>query len=151
MRRIERVSGFLAGLLGMIALVFSLTQHTVRSVTGTVTYGQGVTYDNTLSLVTAMGLAVVASLIVAFSAMQDTRDLARGVWRWLLLLGAVLCISGIYLLITGDILVEVMQPQTAGSQISYQISAGVLFAPAALAAITCALATLRPRAQVARA
>ncbi len=150
MRSIERVSGFLAGLLGIIALVFSLTQHTVRSVTGTVTYGPGVTYDNTLSLVTTMGL-VVASLIVAFSAMQDTRDLARGVWRWLLLLGAVLCISGIYLLIAGDILVEVMQPQTAGSQISYQISAGLLFAPAALAAIICVLATLRPRAQVARA
>jgi hypothetical protein len=133
MRSIERVSGSLAGLLSILALVFSLTQRTVRSVTGTVTYAPRVTYDNTLSLVTAMGLAVVASLIVAFSAMQDTRDLARGVWRWLLLLGAVLCVGGIW--------VETAQSQAAG----FQISAGLLLAPALLAAIICALAAQRPR------
>ncbi len=147
MRSVERVFGFLAGLLGTAAVVFALTQHTVRSFTGTATYGPGVDGANTRYIILSVGLAVVASLVVALSAMQDTRSLTRGVWWWLLLLGAVICIGGIVLLITGDILVEVTQSQTS----SVQISAGLIFAPAALAAIVCALAALRPRAQVARA
>ena len=151
MRSIERGSGFLAGLLGIAALVFALTQHTVRIFTGMATIGPGFDGANTRYIILSVALAMVPVLAVALSAMQDTRSLARGVWRWPLLLGAALCIGGIVLLITGDILVEVMQPQTAGSQISYQISAGLLFAPAALAAIICALAALRPRAQVAHA
>jgi hypothetical protein len=146
MRGIERVSGFLAGLLGIAALVFALTQHVERSFTGTVLYGPGVSGGDMLSIVLALTLAVVTALAVALSAMQDTRSLGRGVWRWPLILGAALCVGGIYLLILSDIWVEVgTAPATD------LISAGLLFAPSALAAIICALASLRPRTLAARA
>ena len=146
MRSIERVSGFLAGLLGIAALVFMLTQHTVRIFTGMATIGPGFDGANTRYIILSVALAMVPVLAVALSAMQDTRSLARGVWRWPLLLGAALCVGSIYPLIHSDIWVEVGTAPATGL-----ISAGLLFAPAALAAIICAVAALRPRAQVARA
>ncbi len=146
MRSIERVSGFLAGLLGIAALVFALTQHVERNFTGTALYGPEVSSGETLSIVLALALAVGPALIVAASAMQDTRSRGHGVWRWPLIVGAALCVGGIYLLILSEIWVQV-----GTIPASDLINAGLLFTPSALAAIICALASLRPRTLAARA
>jgi hypothetical protein len=90
------------------------------------------------------GLAVLAALLVALSAWQDTRRPARGGWRWLALLGAALSVVGVYLLVLSNLWVAY-----GGSAPAYtfQISVALLFVPSTLAAILCAVLAALSRGQ----
>lgn len=143
MRRVEWMSGLLSGLLALAALAFTLTHQTMQSYQATAVYGPAVDRVTTTSVVISVGLASVAALVVALSATQDAPRPARGPWLWLLLLAALLCVGGIYLLVISDLWVMTGTLAAPG----FQISVGLLFAPAALAAILCAVAAALPRGQ----
>jgi len=148
MRRAELICGMLAGLLGVAALALALTQHPTHMFSGTVSYAPLVPGPNprdvtTLSTLLAAGVAVVACLLVALAAVRDTRSRAtRGAWRWGAPLAALASVGGVYLLILSTIWVGFGGP---GPFYRIEISASLLFAPAMLAAILCALASFWPR------
>ena len=157
MRRVELICGVLAGVLGLAALALALTQHPTRMFTGMVSYGAltsgaspaSETISETMrSLLLSAALAVVACLLVALAAVQDARSRAtrsratRSPWRWVALLAACATIVGVYLLVLSEIYVGF---GGSGPFYQFEVSASLLFAPAMLAAIFCALAALAPR------
>ncbi len=148
MRRFERVTGALAGLLGLTALAFTLTEHPTRVFSGTVSdwalvSGATPPGATTLSTLLAAGVAVLASLLVTLAAVQDTRIHAtRGAWRWGVPLATLACAGGVYLLILSDIWGGF---GGAGPFYQNEVSAALLFAPAMLAALLSALASVWPR------
>ncbi len=144
MRWLERWFGVLAGALGIIALAITLSQHTERIMLGgAVMYGPGSDTANTLAVVLPVGLAVVASLGASFAAVRDSRlASARGLWTGLLAIAALFCVAGVVMLKLNNVWVETGSPPNLTSQ----ISAAVVFAPAALAAIISMFTALRPRA-----
>jgi hypothetical protein len=144
MRRVEMVSGLLSGLLALAAVAFTATEHVMRSGTATTVYGPSVDRITTTSVILSIGLETVAALVVAVSATQDARREARGPWLWLLLLATLLSVGGIYLLVISDLWVVTGTLTAPGYE---QISVGLLFAPAALAAILCAVVAALPRGQ----
>lgn len=95
-------------------------------------------------------LVVVASLLVALGAAQDARRMAarqaRGGWRWLVMVGAALSVVGVFLLSLSGLWV-VFGSSASAPAAGSQISVGLLFAPAALAAIVCAVIAALPRGQ----
>ncbi len=95
-------------------------------------------------------LVVVASLLVALGAAQDARrlaaGLARGGWRWLVMVGAALSVVGVFLLSLSGLWV-VFGGSASAPAAGSQISAAPLFTPAALAAVLCAVSVALPRGQ----
>jgi hypothetical protein len=160
MRSVERTLGLLAGLLGVAAFVSTLTQHPTHIFAGMATYGAGSSGWNVsgaisegananlgtaISVALATGVALLATRLVALSAVQDARARGpRSPWRLGVVAGALLSLVGGYLLIISNLWAEVGVSQ-ANPVGSTEISAALLFAPAMLAAILCALAALAPR------
>lgn len=150
MRRLEWTLGLLSAVLALAAIVFTATQHTFQMTTGSVVvYGPGTRGDaSIISSPLACCLVVVASLLVALGAAQDARRMAagqaRGGWRWLVMVGAALSIVGVFLLSLSGLWV-VFGGSASAPAAGSQISAALLFTPAALAAIMCAVIAALPR------
>ena len=142
MRGVERLCGVLTGVLGLVALGLTLGLHTVHAYIGTAVLRiPASAYD--ASIVLPVGLAAAASLLVCVGAVLDARrPTGRSIWAWLVVVAAILCVVGVYLLGANHIWVEYRGPPPASTA---GVSAGLLFAPAALAGVICGLAALWPR------
>lgn len=151
MRRIEWALGLLSAVLAIAAIVFTSTHRAVQVTAGTAVYGAGV--DQGVAVFTSLlacCLVVVASLLVALGAALDARrlasGLARGGWRWLVMVGAALSIVGVFLLGLSGLWVAI-GGSTSAPAAGNLISAALLFAPTALAAVLCAVSVALPRGQ----
>lgn len=142
MRWVERVAGVVAAALALGALGFALSQRVTTVATGSVVYGPGVDASATLGMFLPLGLAVAAALIACLAALRDSgRGARRGMWTGLLAIAALFCVAGVVTLGLNSVWVETGVPPEA----SWQISAAVVFAPAALAALIAMFSALRPR------
>lgn len=145
MRGVERVCGVLTGLFGLVALGLTLWLHTVHVSVGTAVLLRIPESAFDASIVLPVGVAVAASLLVCLGAVLDARPpTGRTMWAWLVVVAAILCVVGVYLLGANNIWVEF-----GGHAPVYdtKVSAGLLFAPAALAGVVCGLAALWPRSR----
>lgn len=142
MRWVERVAGMLAAALALLALGFALSNQVITTTTGVVVYGPGMTNSGALGRFLPLGLAVVAALLTCLAALLDSRRNTRcGLWTGLLASAALFCVAGVVTLGLNSVWVEIGVPPES----SWQISAAVVFAPAALAALISLLGALRPR------
>lgn len=142
MRWLERWFGVLAGAFGLIALALTLSQHAERIISGESVYGAAYQTADTLVSVLPMGLAA-AALVASFAAVRDSSlASARGLWTWLVIGAALLCVVGVYLLAANNVWVVSVPPRVS----ALEINAAALFAPAALAAIVSMFTAFRPRA-----
>jgi hypothetical protein len=154
MRATERIFGVLAGILGLVALVLTLTQRTAQVVSGTaVMYGPGTDASNRLAIALPLALTVLGVALACLSAMLDARaGLRRGAWPALVIVGALLGIAGVWLLGSNGVWLDLGAAPGSLAPAASQVSVAALFFPAALAgAVAALLALFRRGARVAQA
>ena len=154
MRTTERIFGVLASVLGLVALVVSLTQRIVQvSGSSGVIYGPGIDASKRLAIFLPVALTVLGVALASLSALLDARrSPQRGTWLAVLLVGVVIGFVGVLLLSANGVWLDLGTPSGSLAPGTSQASVAALYVPAVLAgAVATLLALVRRGPRVARA
>jgi hypothetical protein len=144
MRTTERIFGVLASVLGLVALVLSLTQRIVQvSTSSFVIYGPGIDASNRLAIFLPLALTVLGVALACLSALLDAhRPPQRGTWLAVLLVGVVMGFVGVWLLSANGVWLDLGTTSGSLAPATSQVSIAALYFPAALAGAVAVLLAL---------
>jgi hypothetical protein len=146
MRRIERVSGLLAGLLAIVAGLLAFWLPADQTVANTVVFGPGVSASLHNAIIPPVAIIIVAALAIATTSLLDARRPAHSrALVALALVATIVCALGAGVLLAGNIALVFAAPPDRGSGLILQYNAGALFIPTLVAAIVCAITAIWPR------